>query len=150
MQAKNCSYHNSTVKLRFWKRQEYEDLWYQIFFKFYGSWKNLRFYSSNITCRQYWSNEQICLELKAWMSSFLNVRSSLPEVSCKKMFLKMLQSSLKTFRAAVFTLIEFQALKICNFMEKRLQHICFPKNSAKVFRNLFCRTPADSYFWNIF
>ena len=53
------------------------------------------------------------------------------------MFLKMLQNSLKNVRAVVFTLIEFEALKICNFIEKRLRHMCFPKNTAKVFRNLF-------------
>ena len=64
-QVGNCCYNNSTIK---WK-----------------SW-NLHFYSSNIACRQYWLSEQICLELKVWMLSFLNIRSSRLEVSCKKVF----------------------------------------------------------------
>ena len=52
-------------------------------------------------CRQYWSNEQICLELKVWMSSFLNNRSSHLEVSNKKVFLKLLQNSLKKSKISV-------------------------------------------------
>ena len=39
----------------------------------------------------------MCLQLKVWMSSFLNIKSSRPEVSCKKYVLKIniLQNSLK-------------------------------------------------------
>ena len=55
---------------------------------------------------QYWSSEQICLELIFGMSSFLNIRSSRPEVSLKTVFLKL----------------------VCNFVEKILHHICFTNN----------------------
>ena len=51
--------------------------------------ENLRFYSFNIACRQYRSSDQICLELRVWMSSFLNIRSSRTEVSCEKGALKI-------------------------------------------------------------
>ena len=45
------------------------------------------------------------------MSSFINTRSSRPEVSCKKVVLKIkiLQNSLKNIRDAVFNLMKFQA-----------------------------------------
>ena len=73
--------------------------------------KRLRFCSSNIACQQYWSSEQICSELKVWMSNFLNIKSSRPSISCKKGVLKIknLQNSLKIIRYAVFKSIEFQA-----------------------------------------
>ena len=67
------------------------------------SW-NQRFYSLNIPSRKYWSSEQICLELNVWMSGFLYIRNSRPEVSCKKVFLKFLQNSLKNLCDAVFNL----------------------------------------------
>ena len=53
------------------------------------------------------SNEQICLKLKVWISSFLNIRSSRLEVSWKKLFWKFLQHSLKNIKNisyAVFNL----------------------------------------------
>ena len=45
------------------------------------------------------------------MSSFLNIRKSRPEESCKKSVLKIniLQNSLKNISDAVFSLIKFQA-----------------------------------------
>ena len=46
------------------------------------------FYLSNTACRHYWSSEQICLELKVWVSSFLNIRSSRLEVASTKVVLK--------------------------------------------------------------
>ena len=69
------------------------------------------------------------------MSSFLNTRSSRLEVSCKKdvLHIKILENSLKKVRDAVFNLINFR-LKVYNFIEKGLQHMCFPKNSADVLR----------------
>ena len=71
------------------------------------------------------SNEQICLKLKVWMSSFLNIRSSRLEVSCKKVFLKFLQNSLKNIkniRDAVFNL-KFQAKRSTTLL-KRDSGIC--------------------------
>ena len=61
-----------------------------MFFKFIIDDKNqnLCFYLSNVESQQYWSGEQICLELKVWMSNFLNVASSRPEISCKRGVLK--------------------------------------------------------------
>ena len=47
--------------------------------------------------------------------------------------IKILQNSLKNIRDEAFTLIKFQQ-KVCNFIEKRLQHMCFPKNFADVSR----------------
>ena len=65
--------------------------------------QNVRFYSSSIVYLQYWSSEQICLELKVWTSSFLNIWSSRPrpKVSYKKCVLKIkiLQNSLKNICA---------------------------------------------------
>ena len=49
--------------------------------------QNLRFYSWNIACQQYWLREQICLELKVWISSFLNIRSSCTKYSSPEVFL---------------------------------------------------------------
>ena len=48
----------------------------------------------------------------------------------KKVFLKMLQNSLKIVRNAVFNL----RLKFCNCIKKRRQHMCFPKNFEDVLR----------------
>ena len=62
-------------------------LWFSSFL--HHKKQNLRFYLSNIACQQYCPSEQICLELKDWMSSFLNIRSSRPEVSCKEGVLKI-------------------------------------------------------------
>ena len=45
------------------------------------------FLLTRLACRQYWSSEQTCLERKVWMSSFLSITSSRPEVSCKKVLL---------------------------------------------------------------
>ena len=50
--------------------------------------QNLCFYSLNIASQKYWSCEKICLELKVWMSNFLDIRSSYPKVSCKKDVIK--------------------------------------------------------------
>ena len=63
----------------------------------YHKKQNLRFYS----CQQYWSSENICLELKVWMSSFLDIRSSGPKV-----FLKILKNSLKNIHDAFFNLLK--------------------------------------------
>ena len=98
-QSKNCSYYNSTVK--------------------YKSW-NLRFCSSNIARRQYWSSEQICLELKVWMWSVLNIRTSRLEVSCKKSVLKVfakLIEYIKNIRDAVFNL-KFQAKRSAALLKR--------------------------------
>ena len=57
------------------------------------------------------------------MLSFLNIKSSRLEVLCKKVFLNILQSSLKNIKNihdAAFIL--------------RLHHLCFPKNFAEVLR----------------
>ena len=66
--------------------------------------QNLRFYSWNIAYQQYWSSERMCLEVKVWMSSFLNNRSSHPGVSCIKGVLKVniLQNPLKNKLDAAF------------------------------------------------
>ena len=97
------------------------------------SW-NLHFYSQNIACRKYWSSEQICLELNVWMSGFLNIRSSRLEESCKNVFLKFLQNSLKNIkniRDAVLNL-KFQAKWSITFLKR--DKTCFPKNFADVLR----------------
>ena len=64
---------------------------------------NLRFYSSNIVCKQYWSSEHICLELNVWMLRLLYIRSSRVEVSCKEgvLKIKILQNSLENIHDAV-------------------------------------------------
>ena len=59
------------------------------------------------------------------MSNFLNTRSGRPEVSCKKLFLKFLQNSLKNIkniRDAVFNL-KFQAKRSTTLL-KRDSGIC--------------------------
>ena len=60
------------------------------------------------------------------MSSFLNIRSSRPEVSRKKGVLKVkiLQNSLKNIRDAFFNLINFR-LKVRNFIEETLTYAPF-------------------------
>ena len=56
-----------------------------MFFKLHGNKiQNLRFCLSNIACWKFWWSEQICWELKVWMSNFLNIRSSHLDVYCKK------------------------------------------------------------------
>ena len=77
----------------------------------------LRFYSSNIARRQYWSSEQICLELKVWMSSFLNIRSSRLEVSYKKAFLKFLENSLKISKLSVMQSFFYASVMLIFFSQ---------------------------------
>ena len=126
----------ATIKLKPWKHQG----WF-IFLKFYGLVLLIKSWS-NIVCQKYWSSQKICFELKVWIFSFLNIRSSRLEESCKKCILKInsFQNSLKNIHDAVFNLIKFQlywnfniiGLQLywkrlqhrwtCNFIEKRLQH----------------------------
>ena len=75
---------NSAVKWKSWKHQD--GLCFSNFMD--PKNQNLRFYSSNVACQQYWSSEKICLELKVLMSNILDIRSSRPEVSCEKGVLK--------------------------------------------------------------
>ena len=79
------------------------------------------------------------------MSNFLNIRGSGLELSCKKVLLTFLQISLKNIkniRDAVFNL-KFQAKS--QQLEKRLRHMCFPKNFPEVLRkSIFQKTKANS------
>ena len=52
------------------------------------------------------------------MSSFLNIRSSRPEVSCKKDISKILQNSWKHMHAAVFTLIKSQVKGLQDYWQE--------------------------------
>ena len=79
-----------------------------------------------IACRQYWPSEQISLELKVVVSSLLNIRSTSPEVSCKKVLLKFLLKSL------LLSLI--WNFRLANFIEKIYLHTCFPENFAEVLK----------------
>ena len=85
----------------------------------YHKKQNLHFYLSNTECQQYWQSEQICLELKAWTPSFLNIRSSCLKVSSKKGVLKI-----KIFSKFIENISKLQA-NVCNVIEKRLRHISF-------------------------
>ena len=59
--------------------------------------QNLRFYSSNIACQQYWSSEKVWLELKVRMPKFLDIRSSSSKVSCNKGVLKNLAKIIEKY-----------------------------------------------------
>ena len=48
--------------------------------------------------------------------------------SVKKVFIKILQNSQKNICTGIFR------LEACNFIKKRLRHICFPENFVKVLR----------------
>ena len=64
--------------------------------------------------------------------SYLNFRSSRPEVFCKKVVLK---------NFAKFTGRHLcQSFRPATLLKKRLQHRCFPVNSAIFLRTHFCRT----------
>ena len=100
--------------------------------------KNLHFYSSNIACQQYWSSEQISLEIKVWVSSFPSIRSSSPELFPKKGVLKIiLQNSVEIIRDAVFSLIKFHS--------KGLQ-LYWKEIPAYVLSQEFCRFFKSNYF----
>ena len=82
--------------------------------------------NKNKGCRQYWSSEQICLELKAWMSSFLNIKVSCQEVSCKKLSLKIsFRNSLENIRTAIFTLIKFQIKGLQLYWKETPRYVLF-------------------------
>ena len=69
------------------------------------------------------------------MSGFLNIRNSRLEESCKKVFLTVLQNSLKNIeniRDAVYNL-RFQAKGLKLFW-RETPDTCFPKNFAEVLR----------------
>ena len=89
--------------------------------------------------RQYWSSEQICLELEVWMSSFLNITSSRWKCPVKETLLKILQYSLKNIHAVVCTLTKFQN-KGQQLYCKETPEYWLSKNFAKVLR-----TPI---YWN--
>ena len=113
-QAKNCSYNNSTGKCKSTSSVVYA-------FQVLCIIKN----KINVSSHQIQPANNV--NRQVWMSSFLNIRSSRPEVSCKKGVLKVkiLQNSFKNIRDAVFHLIKFQAIKFYNFIEKRLRHMSF-------------------------
>ena len=97
-----------------------------------GSWKTWilkNLHPEKLAPRKTWT---LCLELKVWVSSFLNIRGSRLE-----MFLKFLQNSLnniKNIRDAAFHL-KFQAKRSTTLLKRD--------------SGLFWRTPTDCYFWNI-
>ena len=67
------------------------------------------------------------------MSSFLNIRSSRLEESCKKVFLTPFAKFIeKNIPDAVFNL-KFQSKSSITLL-KRLRHMCFPKNFEEVIR----------------
>ena len=89
---------------------------------------NLRFYSSLIACQQYWLSWTNLFRIKSLNVKFSKYQKQSPEgVLLKKVFLKILQNSLKNIRYAVL-----------NLTKKILQHyvysMCFPKNFADVLR----------------
>ena len=61
------------------------------------------------------------------MSSFLNIRSSRPEVSCKKgvIKIKILQNFLKNIRCSVFDLIKSQAKGLQIYWKKTPAYLRF-------------------------
>ena len=69
------------------------------------------------------------------ISGFLNIRGSRLEESCKKVFLTFLQNSLKISKMSVMQslILNFKLIGPQLF-EKRLRHMCFPKNFAEVLR----------------
>ena len=95
--------------------------------------KQKKICSSSIAFQHYWSSEQVGLELKVWMSTFLNIRTSRPEVSCKKGVLKMiiLQNSLKNNLYAVFNLIKFQAKVFQLYWEETPAYALFVERRKK-------------------
>ena len=85
------------------------------------------------------------------MSGFLNIRSSRLKESCKKVFLTFLQNSLKNIKIipdAVFNL-KFQAKRSKTFLKRDSGLCAFLRISQKFEEHLFCRTPTDFHFWNI-
>ena len=78
------------------------------------------------------------------------------EVFSKKMFLNILQISQKFPTPALESLLNKVArTQACNFIEKRLQHRCFPMKFAKFFRtsilkNFSERLLLDGLSFNVF
>ena len=66
------------------------------------------------------------------------VRSSRPEVFCKKVFLKISQI-LQESNCVNPIFNEVEGLEACNFTKKRLQHRCCPVNIAKFLRTLILK-----------
>ena len=94
--------------------------------------QNLRFYSSNSACRQYWSSEKIFWEFKVWMSGFLNIRSFHLNVSCKKQVLKNFEKYLCC--SFYFNIISARSAALSR------------RDSGIVFSLEFCKSFKNTYF----
>ena len=69
-----------------------------------------------------------------------------PWSSCSQMFFKMVFLKISQYLqedtcVGVIFLIKLQAWRPCNFIEKSLQHTCFPINTAKFSRTAFFIEP---------
>ena len=63
-----------------------------------------------------------------------NIRKAFFEKTCEKFFFEKI---LKKFQSEIFLGESFESLKTCNFIEKRLQHRCFPVYIVKYLRTAF-------------
>ena len=81
----------------------------------------------------YFSNSEISL-MKFCILSARNIRKAFFEKTCEKFFFEKI---LKKFQSEIFLGESFESLKTCNFIEKRLQHRCFPVYIVKYLRTAF-------------
>ena len=105
--------------------------------------QNLHFYSSNIMCWQKRPRKQICLKLKVWMSSFLNIRCSFPEVRYKKGVLKSISKFIEKDPCCSLY------FSVLNWV--RFQHLNFRQRSTTLLKLqsgicAFVRIFKDTYF----
>ena len=63
-----------------------------------------------------------------------NIRKAFFEKTCENFFFEKI---LKKFQSEIFLGESFESLKTCNFIEKRLQHRCFPVYIVKYLRTAF-------------
>ena len=74
----------------------------------------------------------VFLALESYVSR--NIRKAFFEKTCEKNFLR---KYLKNFQSEIFLGESFEGLKTCNFIEKKLQHRCFPVYIVKYLRTAF-------------
>ena len=80
---------------------------------------------------------------------FLHVRSSRPEVVCKKDVLKRFSKIIEKCQCQGLFLNKNSDIKDCNFNKKRLWHRCFPVNFAKFLRTPFLLNTSGGCFLHI-
>ena len=81
--------------------------------------------------------------------SLVNVRSSSPEVFCKKVILKIFAKFIEKHLCQSFLFNTVVGLRPATLLKKRLWHRCFPVNFGKYLRTPLLYNTSGGCFYNV-